>query len=489
MKYFLAFDLGASSGRAMLGTLHNSRIELEEIHRFDNGGVEVNGSLYWNLLGLFSEMKTGLRKVVERGIELSGIAVDTWGVDYALLDRSGQFTGLAHMYRDPRTNDIFPFAFDKKPREEFYAETGIQFMPINTVFQLASMKRDNDPGLEIADKLLFMPNALTYLLCGDVSAEYTIATTGQLYNPFTKDWAWDIIKALELPTDLFPPIKAPGTIVGKLNHAICREFGCEPIPVILVGSHDTASAVAAVPATNENSWVYLSSGTWSLFGVELDEPLVSEAALNANYTNEGGICGKIRFLKNIMGLWLIQESRSTWQRQGKNYGYREIDAMAEASQPFKAFIDPNDERFMAPGDMPERIREFCRATGQPVPETEGEIARCAFESLALRYRHALNEIEVLTNRSYDMLHLVGGGSQNKFLNRFTANALGRPVVTGPVEATALGNIACQALALGDIRDLQEIRQIVGQSVETERYEPEDTEAWEQAYTRFVKIVG
>jgi len=488
MKHFLAFDLGASSGRAMLGCLDNGNLTLEEIHRFENGGVEVNGSLFWNILSLFTEMKTGLKKAIDSGVKLAGMAIDTWGVDFALLDRRGDFVGFPYHYRDRRTDSIYPYAFSKVPREGLYARTGIQFMSLNTVFQLAAMKRDNSPALETAERLLLMPNALTYLFSGNASAEYTIATTSQLYDPAGKDWAWDVIDALEIPRKLFPEIVAPGTVVGELSPAICEELRCDPVPVILAGSHDTASAVAAAPAVAGPCWAYLSSGTWSLLGVELDSPLISPAALEANYTNEGGIGGKIRFLKNIMGLWLVQESRAEWARQGADYSFDELSDMAAAAEPFRSLIDPNDEGFAAPGDMPGRIAKFCVDTGQPAPTTPGEVVRCALESLALRYRQTVCEIEEIVGCKVEVLHLVGGGSKDELLNQFAANALQRRVVTGPVEATALGNVVCQAMAVGEVRGLDEARAIIRSSVETGEHSPQDAAPWGAAYERYRKLL-
>lgn len=490
MKHYLAIDLGASSGRAILGTVDRGRIHLEELYRFDNGPVNVNGSLYWNILGLFSEIKHGIRAAVARGLSLSGMAIDTWGVDFALIDRTGQFVGFPYNYRDSHTADVFDWVFDIVPRDEFYAHTGIQFMNINTVFQLASMQRRKMPALEIADKMLLMPNALTYLLCGNVSAEYTHATTTQLYDPDSGDWAWDLIDKLELPRRLFPDIQAPCSVVGELRREVCDELNCSAIPVILAGSHDTACAVASVPASRQDGdWAFLSSGTWSLFGVELDRPIIDDAALAANFTNEGGVGGTIRFLKNIMGLWLVQESRNTWTKEGREYSFAELIRMAMEAPPFQAFVDPNDDRFLAPGNMPERIRQFCRDTGQPIPETPGEIVRCTQESLALCYRRAVEQLESVTGKSIRRLHLVGGGSQDELLNQSTANAIQRPVIVGPTEATALGNIVCQAMAMGDIQDLAEGRAVVKRSIETRDYQPEQSGHWETAYQRFRSLSG
>lgn len=472
MKRFLAFDLGASSGRAMLGELDNGRITLHEIHRFDNGGIAINGGLFWNTLGLFNELKTGLRKTLAQVPSLDGIAIDTWGVDYALIDRNGFFAGMPRHYRDPRTDHVMPWLFERIPEQEVYAMTGIQFMSLNTLFQLAAAVRDHDSSLKIADKLLFTPNLLTYLLCGHISAEYSIATTSQLYNPTTRDWAWPLIDALGLKHTLFPPVTPSCQPAGTLTPALQQELKCGPIPILLTGSHDTASAVAAVPADPNTSWAYLSSGTWSLLGVERDTPLISEKARLANYTNEGGVGGKIRFLKNIMGLWLVQECRNEWKRRGVALSFDAMMEQAKAAQPFIARIDPNDPAFIAPGDMPARIADFCRNTGQQVPQEPGEIIRVTLESLAARYRQTLDELEDILGQRINLLHLVGGGGKDQLLNQFTANAIQRPVITGPVEATALGNILGQALATGSIASLAEGRQIVANSTSMTTFLPE-----------------
>ena len=481
---FLAFDLGASSGRAILGTLADGKLELEELHRFENGLMDVNGGLFWNLLVLFAELKTGLKKALDRGVILSGLAVDTWGVDFALLDGNGMFLGFPRGYRDPRLAGIQEHVFKTIPRDRLYGRTGIQFMDFNTVFQLAAMKKFGDAALPAAKTLLFTPDALTYLFSGRAAAEYTIASTGQLLDPAKRDWAWDVIDALGLPRAIFPEIVQPCTRAGELRPALCTELNCAPVPVWFVGSHDTASAVAAVPAGDEPGWAYLSSGTWSLLGMELDQPCLTPDALRLNYTNEGGVGGKIRFLKNIMGLWLVQECRNTWKRRAENYSFADLAKLAEAAEPFRSLVDPNDNRFMTPGDMPARLQEFCRETGQPVPETPGQFIRCALESLALRYRQTVEELEALTGQPVTRLHLVGGGSQNTLLNQFTANALQRQVVTGPVEGTAIGNLLCQALGAGALGSLAEARAVVRASFPLETYAGRDKPAWDAAYARF-----
>lgn len=482
---FLAFDLGASSGRAILGTFRDGVLSLEEMHRFDNGPMDVNGGLFWNVLGLFAELKTGLKKTLDRGVALSGIAIDTWGVDFCLLDGAGEFLGFPRCYRDPRLQDIQPHFFAKTPADRLYARTGIQFMDFNTVFQLAAMQRAGDAVLPSARHLLFMPNALTYLFCGRVAAEYTIASTGALLDPAKRGWDAELLRERGFPPALFPELVQPCTLAGTLRPAVCAELNCAPLPVYFVGSHDTASAVAAVPASGDPGWAYLSSGTWSLLGMELDQPCVTSEARRLNYTNEGGVGGKIRFLKNIMGLWLVQELRNTWKRQGRAYSFSELAKLAETAEPFRSLVDPNDNRFLTPGDMPARFQAFCRETGQPVPETPGQMVRCALESLALRYRQTVEELETLTGTRINRLHAVGGGIQNLLLNQFTANALkDRPVITGPVEGTAIGNLLCQAIAAGLLPDLGAARDVVHASFPLETFRGREAAAWDAAYTRF-----
>lgn len=487
MKNYLAFDLGASSGRAIIGHYNGETIELEELHRFANGPHEVNGQLFWDINTLFAEIKEGLRKAIAACPQIDGIGIDTWGVDVCYLGSDGKLIGLPHHYRDPRTSDVMPWTFARISKDEIYRETGIQFMNLNTIFQLSASVRDDEEALKKADKLLFIPNALTYLLCGSVAAEYSIATTSQLFNPTTGDWSWKIIDAIGLKRSIFPKITPSCTVAGPLSEEIQKEFSCVPIPVILIGSHDTASAVAAVPANDETGWAYLSSGTWSLMGVELQHPCIDEAAQKANYTNEGGVGNTIRFLKNIMGLWIIQECRNQWIREGSKYSFAELADMARNAEPFYAIINPNDSLFEAPGDMPARIRQFCQQTGQKVPETPAQIVRIALESLALKYRQTWKELETLTKTRLSILHLVGGGCQNVLLNEFTCNAIQATVVTGPVEATAFGNILGQGIATGTIDGLNAARAIVRRSTPTDRYEPTDAAAWEEAYAKYLKV--
>ncbi len=488
MKNYLAFDLGASSGRAIMGHYDGETIKLEELHRFANGPITVGDGLFWDFNTLFAEIKEGLRKALATGQTIDGIGIDTWGVDVCYLGADGKLIGLPHHYRDPRTDDVMPWTFERISKDDIYKETGIQFLNLNTVFQLSASVRDNEEALKQTDKLLFVPNALTYLLCGNVSAEYSIATTSQIFNPTTGDWSWKIIDALGLKRSIFPKITPSCTVAGTLTPEIQAEFNCGPIPVILIGTHDTASAVAAVPAVNETGWAYLSSGTWSLMGVELPKPCVTEAAQAANYTNEGGVGNTIRFLKNIMGLWLIQECRNQWIREGNKYSFAELATMArEEAEPFFAIINPNDHLFEAPGDMPSRIKQFCKESGQRVPETPAQIVRIALESLALRYRQTWNELEAITGEKLHTLHLVGGGCQNVLLNEFTANAIQATVVTGPVEATAFGNILGQGIATGTIANLNAAREIVKRSENVQCYQPTEAEAWEAAFKRYEAI--
>ncbi len=490
MNHYLAFDLGASSGRAIIGHFDGNKIELEEIHRFANGPVPVDGHICWDFDALWNEIKTGLKKAVDSGVKLDGIAVDTWGVDYCYLGHDSKFVGKPYHYRDTRTNGAMDWVFQRMSKEDIYALTGSQSLPINSLYQMAASRRDNDKRLQWDTKyLLFMPNAFTYMLCGNISAEYTLASTTQMLDMHKGDWAWKIVDAIGVNRAILPHIAKPCTIAGTLTEELQKELGCEAIPVILTGTHDTASAVASVPADADSSWAYLSSGTWSLLGVELDQPLICQEALAKNYTNEGGICGKIRFLKNIMGLWIIQECRNQWISEGTKYSFGELAQMASDAEPFFAIINPDDPLFVAPGDMPARIREYCEKSGQKVPQSHGQIARIAFESLALRYRQTWLELEALLGKKLDVLHLVGGGCQNLLLNQFTANAINAKVVTGPVEATAAGNMIGQLIATEKVASLWDARKIIRNSFDCQSYEPNAAEsaAWLAAYDKFTAL--
>ena len=488
-KNFLGYDFGASSGRAMLGVFDGSKIEISEIHRFSNDPVMLNGRFVWDVQRLFYEMKQALLKVSRLGIKIDAIGIDTWGVDYGLLDKNGYLLGVPVNYRDARTDGIMEKAFEVVSKEDIFKATGLAFNQFNTLYQLYAMKLEGDPTLEMADKLLFMPDLLAYFLTGKAGTEYTVASTSQMLDPYTKDWNRDLLDKLGIPTKMLTEIEPAGTVRGTLLPEIARECGVDEIPVIAVGGHDTASAVAAVPA-EEDDFAYLSSGTWSLLGAEIDKPLTAVEVMQANYTNEGGVMGDIRLLKNIMGLWLIQECKREWDRREDAVGFAELVLMAENAPAFKAIIDVDDPCFLAPGDMPARIQEYCRRTGQAVPEGRGEISRVIYESLALKYRWGIDRLEKdLLGKPIKVLHIVGGGSNNGMLNQFTADALGRPVIAGPSEGTVIGNLLVQAMAIGDIADMKALRKVVANSFPTAKYLPQgDPKVWEEAYAKLLKLM-
>lgn len=485
----LGFDFGASSGRAMLGTLTDGVLRLTEIHRFSNDPVLINGRFLWDVQRFFFEMKTALNKCAKQDIALDAIGIDTWGVDYGLLSKNGQLVGIPVHYRDERTVGAIQRTCEKIPKEEIFASTGLAFMEFNTLYQLVAMQEQQDPQLKIADKMLLMPDLLAYFLTGEMGTEYTIASTSQLVDAHTRDWAWDLIEKLDLDKKLFTPIQPAGSLRGYLLEQIARETGVGRVPVIAVASHDTASAVAAVPAQS-GSFAYLSSGTWSLLGAEIREPLCAPSVMAANYTNEGGIDGTIRLLRNIMGMWIVNECKREWDRRNDAVDYAGLVAMAEKAEPFFAFIDVDDQLFNPPGDMPARIQSYCRNTGQQVPQSRGQICRVVYESLALKYRWGVERLEQdMLKKPVEVLHIVGGGAKNEMLNQFTANALNRPVITGPTEGTVIGNLLVQAMGLGEIANLAELREIVKRSFPTKDYLPgADTAAWDEAYRRFLKVL-
>jgi rhamnulokinase len=487
---FLAVDIGASSGRVLLGRLAGDRIALSELHRFENNPVQVHGTLHWDVLRLWSEVQQGIARYADnaRGAP-AGIGVDTWGVDFALLDRAGRLLANPVCYRDARTNGMVEAATQQVSRARIFERTGIQFMQINTLYQLYSMARAADPLLGAAGTLLLMPDLLHYWMTGRAVVEATNASTTQMLDCFTREWARDLLDALAIPHHFLPDIVPPGTILGPLRPDVAAHVGlASDVPVIATGTHDTANAVAAVPDLDEQS-AYISSGTWSLIGVEAPQPVVSARALALNVTNEGGVAGTTRLLKNVMGLWLLQESRRQWQREGHTYSWEEILSLAEREPPFASLIDPDAAEFLAPGDMPAAVRAFCARTGQIQPASVGAVARCCLESLALKYRAVLEGIEELVGRRLDVIRVVGGGSQNRLLNQFTADACGRPVVAGPVEATALGNIVVQAIAAGILPDRAAGRQAVKRSGGMVEYEPRAAAAWEEVYPRFTALLG
>jgi rhamnulokinase len=483
---FLAFDLGAESGRGVLGLLEGKRLRLEVINRFPNGPVRTLDSLHWDVLRLYEDMLQTLRLCAAGYGDLDGLGVDTWGVDFALLGRGGTLLGNPRHYRDPHTEGVLERAFARVPREEIFRRTGIQFMRFNTLFQLLALQEARSPLLDVAETLLFMPDLFHYFFTGIKVNEYTDASTSQMLDPTTRGWAYDLVGAFGLPKQILGTLVAPGTVLGPLRPSVATQTGLNPAPVIAPASHDTAAAIAAVPASGE-SWAYISSGTWSLMGVEVPAPLVNEQALAANYTNEGGVGGTIRFLKNIMGLWLVQECRRAWERSGQSYSYEELTHLAEAAPPFVAVVDPDDSSFLLPPDMPAALSAFCRRTGQPAPEGPGATVRCALEGLALCYRYVLERLEHLTGRRLEVVHVVGGGSQNALLNQLTADACNRPVLAGPAEATAAGNVLVQALGLGVLHSLTEAREVVRNSFEVRTFRPRDPEGWHKPYERFVSL--
>ncbi|MFA7692633.1 MAG: rhamnulokinase [Candidatus Hydrogenedentes bacterium] len=480
---FLAFDLGAESGRAVYGVLEEGRMNLEVVHRFRTEGLMMLGVRQWDVARIYEELCEGLAQCVRlHGPDLDGIGVDTWGVDFGLLDKTGMVLANPRHYRDKANEGMQDEAFRLVPRADLYKATGIQFLPFNSVYQLLSYKKAQSPVLDIASSLLLMGDLFGYLLSGVQACEYTNASTTQMLNPYTRQWDHGLLEKLGLPAGLLLDPVAPGTILGPVREEICAQTGLRAgVPVIAPGTHDTASAVAAVPVSaDEGAWAYLSSGTWSLLGAELDEPHISEASLEQDFTNEGGVGGKIRFLKNIFGLWLVQECRRAWEREdGDTVDYGVMTAEAEKEVPFRSLINLDDERLIAPDDMPALIQSMCREGGYPVPETRGAIIRCALESLALKYRMTLRNLDRLLDRKTTCLHIIGGGVQNRLLCQMTADACGIPVVAGPIEATALGNLGVQAMAVGALSGLEALRAVVGRSVELERYDPRHTEAWDR----------
>lgn len=487
---FAAVDLGAESGRVLVGSFDGERVELAEAHRFPNVSVRAGDTLYWDVLRLWHDIQDGLGKAVAaHGTELSGIGVDTWGVDFGLLDANDALLGNPVHYRDKRNEGMMEKAFATMPRRELFGSTGLQFLPFNTLFQLLALKTQNSPQLGMAHSLLMMPDLLHFWLTGQKSSEYTIASTSQMLDAKSRSWDADLLNRFGLPSHILPQITAPGTTLGRVLSSVAERTGLSPAtPVIAPGSHDTASAVVAVPAQGHN-WAYLSSGTWSLMGIELAEPLINERVAELNFTNEGGVGHTIRFLKNIAGLWLVQECRRSWLRAGQEYSYAELTQHASEAAPLQAFIEPDDPAFAAPSDMPTAIRDFCQRTGQQPPEGVGATIRCCVESLALKYRWTFERLEELRGAPLDALHIVGGGTQNKLLSQLTADCLQRPVITGPVEATAVGNILTQAMGVGALKGLDDIRAVVRRSFSPETFEPDAgaATAWNDAYAKYLRL--
>lgn len=484
-KRVLAFDFGASSGRAIIGCFDGDKITLEEVHRFSNDPVSVGGTVYWDVLRLFYEIKQGIIKAKIAG-GFDSIGIDTWGVAFGLIDSEGKLMENPVHYRDARTVGLVDEAFKTMPKEKLYGITGIQFMELNTLFQLISLKKNRPWMLERADKMLFMPDLFGYMLTGKMCAEYSIASTSQLIDLDKKTWSKEILDAFGIKESVFAPLVQPGTVLGELSKEICEECGVDPVPVISVCGHDTQSAITSVPC-EDGDFAFLSSGTWSLFGTELDKPIVNETSMNINITNEGGFDGSTGFLKNIIGLWLIQESRRQWKREGKEYSYADLEKLALAAEPFKCFIDPDAPEFVPHGNIPERVREFCRKTGQYVPETVGEIMRCIYESLAMKYRLTFEKLRECTERDYPVIHVIGGGTKDGLLCQMTANSCDRTVKAGPIEATVMGNVAVQLMSDGSVKNIGQARKIVADSSELKTFEPKDTDKWAGAYEDFLKV--
>lgn len=484
----LAYDLGASSGRALLGRLNDRKIEVEEIHRFSNDPVQVGSRLQWDILRLYHELKQGLLKVKHQGVQPLSLAIDSWAVDFGLLGKNGELLGNPYHYRDRHTEGMMEKVFRRIPKEHIFGRTGIQFLPFNSIFQLAAMKEADSPFLREADRFLMIPDLLRYFLTGEKLNEFSNATTTQLYNPLAGDWDRELLSRLGLPSSWFGTVVEPGASAGQLLPSVSRELGIGSIPVIAVAEHDTGSAVAAVPAL-ERSFAYLSCGTWSLMGTEVDRPVINELAQQYNFTNEGGVGRTYRLLKNIMGLWILQEAKREWDRAGLSYSFPELVKLAEQAPAFGSWIDPDDPLFLHAGDMRSRIRQYCRQTGQQPPDQPGEVVRCILESLALKYRYVLEMTEHVSGQRFNGLHMVGGGIQNELLCQWSASAIGKPVWAGPAEGSAIGNLAVQWMSQGTFSDIWEARRVIRDSFPVTVYEPKEREAWEQAYGRFISLTG
>ena len=487
MKKVLAFDFGASSGRAMLAELKDGKIDMREIHRFSNDPVTVGGTMYWDTLRLFFEIKTGITKAVNDG-GFDAIGIDTWGVDFGLIDKRGKLIGNPVHYRDTRTEGIDKEVEQIISKEELYSLTGTQFMRFNTVYQLMYLKNHEPEQLENAEKMLLSPDLFAYMLTGEVKAEASIASTTNLYDPVKRDWNFELINRLGLPEKIFPPVIKAGEVYGMLSDEICEELGCKKVPVIAVNEHDTASAVVATPSESDD-FVYISCGTWSLFGIELKEPVLTDEAAELNFTNEGGYRDTVRFLKNIMGLWLIQESRRQFRREGEEVGFDQLEKEALASEPFKCFIDVDNAAFETAGNLPRRVKEFCERTGQYVPKTRGEVMRCIYQSLAMKYKYTFNMLSKLGDKKYSRINILGGGIKDRLLCQMAADACNAEVLAGPSEATVMGNIAVCFEALGEIADFAGIRKVVSDSTELKRYVPAENDVWEKAYADYIKILS
>lgn len=484
-RKILAFDFGASSGRAVIAELSDGKLQMTEIHRFPNEPVNIRGRLYWDILRLFHEIKQGIVLANQKG-GFDSIGIDTWGVDFGLIDENGELLENPAHYRDSRTNDIPSEVFKIISQNEIYSKTGIQFLNFNTVYQLYYLSKYRTDTLNRAKTFLMIPDLFAYFLTGAKRLEYTNASTTNLLNPNTKKIDDEILKKLNIPQSIFPEMIMPGESYGNLSAEICDELHCESVPVFAVATHDTASAVASVP-TNEKDYAYISCGTWSLLGTVNDEPLLSDKSATIGFTNEGASDGKIRYLKNIMGLWLIQQSRNEWKRQGLDVSFDEMEKQAVSAPAFACFINPDDDLFTPPGDMPSRVVEYCKRTNQYVPNSMGEILRCIYESLAFKYKYAIRSLEGLTDKKFSCLHMVGGGIKDELLCRMTADACAIPVVSGPVEATITGNVMIQLMAFKDVKDLSEAREVIKNGTPIKEYSPNNSGEWDKNYNRFLEV--
>ena len=485
-KYFFAVDLGATSGRTIVGSLCDGKIEQEELTRFNNNLIETGGHVYWDIYALYSEIINGLKVAAKRGIEIASIGIDTWGCDFLCIAADGAVLRNPLAYRDPHTVGVMEKFFDKAvDKQTVYAKTGIQFMNFNSLFQLYAMREAGNSAFANADKILFIPDALGYMLTGNAVCEYTVASTSQLLNPMTKDLDADLLASLGIARDRFGKMVMPGTVVGTLTPEVQRLTGLGAVPVVAVAGHDTASAVAAVPAANEH-FAYLSSGTWSLMGIETRNAVINARSSELNFTNEGGIDGTTRFLKNICGMWIYERCRKEFVDAPQSHADLQAEAMAQ--QPFRCLVNPDDAAFANPPSMIGAIQDYCRTTGQYVPQGYAEIIRCVFDSLSLRYRQVFTWLKEFADFPLDTLYIIGGGSLNNYLNQMTANSCGVTVKAGPQEATAIGNIMLQAKAAGIVNDIWEMRGIIANSVEQRVFEPQDKALWDEAYDKFLKVI-
>lgn len=487
-KNYIAIDLGASSGRVLLGSLDDGIVTLTELSRFDNTPVMANGFFYLDILRIYHEVKKGLSNYANRFKEpLSGIGIDTWGVDFGLINSDGELISNPYHYRDDQTDAYPKKAYDLMSHEKLYGETGIAALQFNTIYQIMAMRDRKSANYDVSETALFIPDLLCYMLTGNKGTEYTIASTGQLLNVMKRDFSDSVFEKCNLGDNKFPPIQMPGTLRGYIKDDLANELGLNNVPVFAVAEHDTASAVVAVPAQDEN-FAYLSSGTWSLLGLENDRPINTITAMKMNFTNEGGAFNTYRFLKNIMGLWIFNECRRDWLSKGEEITFSQMTKLAEQAGKNNSFIDPNDDIFFKPGNMPLKIQEYCKKTQQEVPKTHGEILLCIVESLALAYRQCIDDLESVTGKTISTLHLVGGGIQNELLNQLSANAVGKPVIAGPIEATAIGNVMMQAYADKEIADLKEIRTIVWNSFPCRNYSPEKSDLWAKKYEKYLEVI-